>query len=342
MAVKTLPDGRQRIDIRLGRRKRTTVIFDGTREDAVLYEIAYKAHYTKKRPHSELTIVGMVPDYLEWVGNHRREKTHKQKRRNLYARLIPFFGNMLPGQITKQVLTAYKNKRKAESPDTNRQINIELMDLSSMVRWACEEVELATDLLPKVAHLPYKRKPPSVLDQSEMHAFLTSLDAYEKALLYTLYLGGLRKDELGFKWTACDFTARSIRISGKGGNERLIAMTDEMEQALLAWMSEWEERPEGARSEYAFQSRRRRSGMPVKDIRAIIAKAKARAGITRRVTPHMLRHSFATHQIEQGTDIRVVQMMLGHQDIRTTQIYVQVAMNLKREAAARLRVKKAG
>lgn len=341
MAVKTLTDGRQRIDIRLGRKKRTTIIFAGTREDAVLYEIAYKAHYTRKRPHSELTIVGMVPDYLEWVRHHRREKTCRQKRRNLYAHIIPFFGNMLPSQITRQVLTAYKSKRKAESPTANRQINIELIDLSSMIRWACEEVELATDLLPRVAHLPYKRRLPSVLNQSEMDAFLTSLDAYEKALLYTLYLGGLRKDELGFTWADCDFSARSIRIRGKGNNERLIAMTGELEQALLAWLAECEEQPEDKRSVYVFQSRRRRN-MPVRDIRAIVAKAKARAGITRRVTPHMLRHSFATHQIEQGTDIRVVQMMLGHQDIRTTQIYIQVAMNLKHEAAARLKVKKTG
>lgn len=340
MSVKILPDGRWRIDIRLGRKKRTTKIFEGTREDAVLYEIAYKSHYTKKRPQSEFTIVGMVPDYLQWVADHRSGNTYRQKKRNLYAHIIPFFGNMFPSRINKQVLTAYKSKRKLESPETNRQINIELMDLSSMIRWAYEEVELASDPLPKVAHLPYKRKLPSVLHQAEMEAFLTSLDAYDKALLYTLYLGGLRKDELGFKWSDCDFLAKSIRIVGKGNNERLVAMTEEMRQALLSWLSEWEELPEGRRSEYVFKSRRKKH-QPVKDIRKIVEKAKRRAGINRRVTPHMLRHSFATHQIEQGTDIRIVQMMLGHKDIRTTQIYIQVAMSLKHVAAAKLRVKKA-
>ena len=340
MAVKTLPDGRQKIDIRLGRKKRTTIIFDGTKEDAVLYEIAYKAHYTKKRPQAELTIVAMVPDYLEWVRNHRSQNTYRQKHRNLYAHIIPFFGNMLPSQINKPVLTSYKNKRKLESPETNRQINIEMMDLSSMIRWACNEVELVPDTLPKVAHLPYKPKLPSVLHQTEMDAFLTSLDTYEKALLYTAYLCGLRKNELGFKWTDCDFINKSIRIVGKGDKERLVSMTEEVEQALLAWMAEWEETPD--RSAYVFRSRRRRGKVwgPVKDIRKIIEKAQKRAGIIRRVTPHMLRHSFATHQIENGTDIRVVQMMLGHSDIRTTQRYVQVAMNLKREAANRLKIRR--
>lgn len=337
MSVKPRPDGKWLIDIRLGRKKRTTKIYEGLKEDAVLYEIAYKAHYTKKRPQSETTIVAMVPDYLQWVEHHRKEKTYKQKKRNLYAHLIPFFGNMLPLQINRQVLTAYKAKRKAESPDTNRQINIELIDLSSMIRWACDEVEMVPDYLPRVTHLPYKRKLPQVLHQAEMEAFLTSLDAYDKALLYTLYLGGLRKDELGFKWSDCDFSRKTIKIAGKGDKERLVSMTEEMEQALLAWLSEWEEIPE--QSKYVFQSRRHRS-KPVKDIRKIIIKAKARAGITRRVTPHMLRHSFATHQIEKGTDIRIVQMMLGHQDIRTTQIYVQVAMSLKHEAAAKLRVRR--
>jgi len=341
MAVKTLPDGRQKIDIRLGRKKRTTVIYTGTKEDAVLYEIAYKSAYTKKRPQSDLTISALVPDYLAWVSDHRREKTYKQKKRNLFAHIIPFFGNVLASHINKHMLTAYKTKRKSESPAHNRQINIELIDLSAMVGWACDEVELVEERLPTVSQLPYKRKLPQVLNRDEMEDFLTSLDAYEKALLFTLYLGGLRKDELGFKWADCDFSAKSILITGKGDKERRVAMPPEMEQALLAWMSEWEEQPEDRRSEYVFRSRRRR-GMPVKDIRSIITKAKLRAGITRRITPHTLRHSFATHQIEQGTDIRVVQMMLGHSDIRTTQIYVQVAMELKREAAGRLKVKRVG
>jgi integrase len=63
--------------------------------------------------------------------------------------------------------------------------------------------------------------------------------------------------------------------------------------------------------------------MPIKDIRNISKKAKAQAGITRRVTQHMLRHSFATHLIAQGTDMKVVQMMMGHTDIGTTQAYAK-------------------
>lgn len=345
MAVKTRPDGKQKIDIRLGREKRTTKIYDGTKEDAVLYEISFKAHYTRQRPQSTLTIVSMVPDYLQWVWHHRKPKTYRQKKRNLYAHIVPFFGNMLPHQITSSVLTLYKNKRKAESPETNRQINIELIDLSAMMTWACREEDYIQeeDRPPKVAALPYYKKLPSVLHQVEMESFLTAMDTYEKALLYTLYLCGIRKDELGFTWTDCDFIGKQIRIAGKGGYERYVDMPEEAEQALLAWLSEWEELPDDRRTEYVFRSRRRRGKewKPVKDIRYIIDKAKARSGITRRITPHMLRHSFATHLLEEGVDTRIVQVMLGHKDIRTTQIYAQVAMGLKRSAAARLRVRKA-
>lgn len=335
MAVKTLSDRRHRIDIRLGRNKRTTIIFEGTREDAVLYEIAYKAHARKQRPQNELTIVSLVPDYLEWVSNHRSAKTYRQKKRNLYAHLIPFFGGMLPSQINKQTLTAYKNKRKAESPEHNRQINIELIDLSAMIGWACEEVEIVHERLPKVAQLPYRRKIPQVLSREELQAFIDSCDTYEKALFYVLYHGGLRNNEIKLKWSDIIFPLRHIRVVGKGNRERLVPFSDSMEQALLDLRDQWHLQDPEKRSPWVFRSRRRK-GQPVHDIRKMIEKAKDRAGITRRITPHTLRHSFATHLLEDGVDLRIIQTLLGHAEIRTTEIYTHVSRTLGAEAVKKL------
>lgn len=335
MAIRKISENKYRIDISLGydnegKQKRHQVAFDGTYENAVIYEIELGRQLGRPSPEKR-TIAGFVDEYLQWAHNHLSEKTCKEKKKNIFGKLLPFFGNMKPDFITKNILEAYQTKRLKESGSKiHRAINIELGDLSTIVTWAREH-GYCIDTLAQIKPLPYKRPIPSILSREEMQTFIDACETYDKALFYVLYHGGLRNNEIKIKWSDVNFDRKFIRVVGKGNKERLIPFTDSMEAALLELLDEWNAKAPENRSEWVFRSRRHRE-MPVKDIRKIIASAKEKSGITRRITPHMLRHSFATHLLDDGVDLRIIQILLGHEDIGTTQIYTKVGMALKEKA----------
>lgn len=143
--------------------------------------------------------------------------------------------------------------------------------------------------------------------------------ALDHAVLELLYATGLRVSELtGLDVDDIDRGERTVRVLGKGRKERIVPYGARAAAALTAWLAR-----RGAAPGPLFVGRRgRRLG-----VRAVfgVVRARARAaGITRRVGPHTLRHSFATHLLERGADLRVIQELLGHANISTTEIYTHV------------------
>jgi site-specific recombinase XerD len=124
--------------------------------------------------------------------------------------------------------------------------------------------------------------------------------------------------------------ARRIRIHGKGNKTRIIPMTENLHAALKTHLSSSEPRPQGSGQDLVFPSPI--TGQKLTDIRRAIWGAAKRAGIRKTVTPHMLRHSFATHLLERGANLRTIQELLGHEAVTTTQIYTHVAFDEKRKA----------
>ena len=139
------------------------------------------------------------------------------------------------------------------------------------------------------------------------------------AILEMLYATGLRVSELaGLDLESVDRDARTVRVVGKGRKERIVPYGAAAARALEAYLGR-----RATRSGPVF-TRARGGRLGVRSIRAVVGRAAAAAGVTRRVTPHTLRHTFATHLLDGGADLRVIQELLGHSRLSTTQRYTHV------------------
>ncbi|REJ75010.1 MAG: tyrosine recombinase XerC [Acidobacteria bacterium] len=152
----------------------------------------------------------------------------------------------------------------------------------------------------------------------------------DRALLELLYACGLRVSEVvSLDWRDLDLDARVLRVLGKGGKERMVPFGRPAQEALRQWLAGWGEvrgRSEGeadARSEPVFLNHRG-GRLSDRSVRRILDQATERAALQHGVHPHALRHSFATHLLESGADLRSIQELLGHASLSTTQRYTHV------------------
>jgi integrase/recombinase XerD len=185
------------------------------------------------------------------------------------------------------------------------------------------------------AHLesprPWRRLP-MVLTGEEVERLLAPRetthpqDFRDLAMLEVLYASGLRVSELvSLRLADLDLTVGTVRVLGKGDKERLVPLGDAAAASLRAYLTHGRPRLEKRRpSPHLFLGRHGRK-LTRQMFWHLLKRYAAAAGITKRVTPHTLRHSFATHLLERGADLRSVQMMLGHADIGTTQIYTHLS-----------------
>jgi len=167
------------------------------------------------------------------------------------------------------------------------------------------------------------RKAPEILSGTEIEALFEAITALKyRAILMTTYGAGLRISEV-CQLQPTDIDSRRMLIhvrEGKGGDSRYAMLSPCLLKVLRAYYK-WA-RPPGP---YLFPGRR--SDLPIsrESVRGVLNKAVKRCGFHKRVTPHTLRHSFATHLLEIGTDVRVIQVLLGHRSITSTQLYAQVS-----------------
>lgn len=186
---------------------------------------------------------------------------------------------------------------------------------------------------------PRPSKPlPKVLTEEEIVKLLKQPDLSElnglrdRAMLETLYATGLRVTELiNLLTNDVNLGVGFVRCIGKGSKERVVPIGDVAVDMVRRYLSEC--RPvfaKGERSEFLFITNR---GKPMTRVGfwKIIKKYSKSAGITKHITPHVLRHSFATHLLENGADIRSIQEMLGHASVATTQVYTHVTREHLRE-----------
>ena len=179
---------------------------------------------------------------------------------------------------------------------------------------------------------------PCVLSVSETEALISGVDASsptgvrDAAILEILYGCGLRVSELcSLLISQVYIQERFVRVVGKGDKERLVPMGESAAQAFASWIAV---RPEAAEPRYGDFAFLNRYGKPLSRVSVfkMVRRRAVSAGITKEISPHTLRHSFATHLIENGADIRAVQEMLGHESILTTEIYTHIESSTWQES----------
>jgi integrase/recombinase XerD len=185
------------------------------------------------------------------------------------------------------------------------------------------------------------RSLPKSLTEDEVEAVLAAptvtdpLGHRDRTMLEVLYATGLRVSELvNLKHSQVNANQGVIRIVGKGNRERLIPLGEES----VRWLGEFVQGPRTEillerQTDYLFPTRRG-DRMTRQAFWHIIKRYAKKAGVEKELSPHTLRHAFATHLLNRGADLRVVQMLLGHSDLSTTQIYTHVARERMKELHA--------
>jgi integrase/recombinase XerC len=226
-----------------------------------------------------------------------------------------------------------------------------LSAVRSLLRFACREGVLDHNPAAAVRTPKQPRRLPRHLRPGEVETLLAApagdepLARRDRALLETLYATGLRVAELvSLDWRDVDLEGRVLRVLGKGGKERMLPFGRAAAAALLSWREAWDElRREDLALDGPVFLNHRGGRLTDRSVRRLLDRYVDAAALAAGVHPHTLRHTFATHLLEAGADLRAIQELLGHSSLATTQRYthleVERLLRVYREGHPRARAK---
>lgn len=280
---------------------------------------AFLDHLTVERGLSQNTISAYGHDLAQFVEHARKS------------------GISSLADVTEAVLIGFLDSLRKSGISANS-ASRKLSAIKTFTKFAYREGYIRTDFTANTAGMKAAKKLPSVLTIEEVSDLLAQPDwsnpagSRDKAMLETLYASGLRVSELiNLRLTDVNLTVGFVRCFGKGSKERIIPLGKVAVDYISRYLSNG--RPKYARSgssEHLFLTNRGRK-MSRTGFWKLIKKYAAKAGNTKHITPHTLRHSFATHLLQGGADLRSIQEMLGHADIATTQVYTHVTQEKLKE-----------
>jgi integrase/recombinase XerD len=231
------------------------------------------------------------------------------------------------GDVEGWLADQFRAKAKATS------VSRRLSTLRRFYRLQLQRAAVREDPTARVRSPKQPRRLPKLLSEAQVEALLaapateTTLGLRDRAMLETLYATGLRVSELvGLKLAQVSVTTGVVRVVGKGSKERLVPLGDEAVEWLQRYANEARPTLAGdAKNECMFLTTRH-TPLTRQAFWALIKRYAVKSGIApAALSPHVLRHAFATHLLNHGADLRVVQLLLGHADITTTTIYTHVA-----------------
>ena len=310
------------IDIGMGKdgdrfRKR---VFATSEIEALSLETQYRRELGQETISAH-TVSKVAENYIPWQDLHQAPKTAKEKKRMLFASILPFFGQFMPDRITPQIIDLYKNKRLESGRRIYRQVNLELLCLQAMLKWGFNR-GLCNEPPAKFKLLPDKRKIPKVPSPEEIYSIIDNAsDLFHKSLFLSLYHAGLRQAEArALKWSDVAIDVGLITVNGKGDKRRFVPLSAYLLKLLT-------EHKEASSSEYVWDN--------INSFKTAWNATLRRAKLEG-ITFYHFRHAFASHGLEGGTDLKSVQDMLGHASINTTQIYLHTTHKMHREQIKRV------
>ena len=232
--------------------------------------------------------------------------------------------------VTLPVMSEYLAERKRAGLSASS-IKLIVVALKIFFRFLAAKAIINRDPSEALALPRIERYLPETLNELQVEQFLEKIDTKahhglrDRAMIELLYASGLRISELAnARLENFSFEERVVRVTGKGNKTRLVPVGRKACEALAAYLSA--ERPKfvKARTGSEVFLSERGTKLTTSRIWQIIKKHARRAGLEKNVYPHLLRHSFATHLLGNGADLRIIQEMLGHADISTTQVYTHV------------------
>ncbi|HEX2641981.1 MAG TPA: tyrosine recombinase XerC [Thermoanaerobaculia bacterium] len=212
-----------------------------------------------------------------------------------------------------------------------------LSAVRSLFRYACREGVLAANPAQTVRTPKQPKTLPRHLRPGEIENLIEApvagegpLALRDRAILELLYAAGLRVSELvGLDWRAIDLSARVLRVVGKGRKERMVPFGRPAADALRAWLEVWEavRAGKGGEDDEPVFLNNLGGRLTDRSVRRVIDRWVEQAAVARGVHPHTLRHTFATHLLENGADLRAIQELLGHSSLSTTQKYTHLEVD---------------
>lgn len=289
--------------------------------------LQYLRHERGQAEHTQRTYAALLHKFLAWASQQGLSNWRAVDLNHLIA--------FLQHERERALLNQPKDSPRRLSSES---IYLEIAALRAFYRFAEAENLLPVNIAENLS-LPRRwHRLPKALTSQEIELLLrpetpeTPQNLCDQAILELAYASGLRLSELrGIRLEQLHLEAGFVNVIGKGNKERVVPIGRKAVAAVERYLASGRPRLVNARSPAALFLTRRGTPFASVTLWLRIRQRVRRAGIARNVTPHMLRHSFATHLLEYGADLRVIQELLGHASISTTEVYTQVAGQRLRE-----------
>lgn len=290
---------------------------------------------------SQLALDGFCD--LLWLEDGLSSNTLQSYRRDLtqFSAWLETMRNTQLLGVTQTDIEAYLQYRFSQKTSPRSTARL-LSSLKRFYRLALRDGRIALDPTLKIDTPKLPRSLPKSLSEADVEMLLNAPDTMQplglrdKAMLEILYASGLRVSELvNLSVASVSLDMGVLSVMGKGGKERMVPLGEEALLWLLRYLSDARQQIlRDAISDALFVTQRG-AAMTRQAFWYLIKRHALQAGLTRLPSPHVLRHAFATHLLNHGADLRVVQMLLGHADISTTQIYTHVARERLKQVHAK-------